>query len=48
VSAIFLTAFDIKLKVPEGFRAEVDQSYSAFGTMPPKGVIPARIRRRKF
>jgi cytochrome P450 len=47
-AAIFLTAFDIQLKVPEGFRPEVDQSYFAFGTMPPKGVIPARIRRRKF
>jgi cytochrome P450 len=47
-TAIFLTAFDIELKVPQGFRPEVDQSYFGFETMPPKGVIPARIRRRKF
>lgn len=47
-AAIFLSAFDIQLRVPDGFKSEVDRSYFAFGTMPPKGVIPAKIRRRKF
>ena len=45
--AIFITYFDIELLIPPGARVEHDQKYFMFGVMPPKGPIPARIRRRR-
>ena len=44
-AAIMLTALEIELKTNQ--KPENDKSYFGFGTLPPKGKIPCRIRRRQ-
>ncbi|KAI9741289.1 MAG: hypothetical protein M1834_003006 [Cirrosporium novae-zelandiae] len=46
--AMFLTAYDIELTVDDGWTPQPDMSYFMFGTLPVKGKISARIRRRKI
>jgi hypothetical protein len=49
--AIWLTAYDIELNPPSNggkHKFEADKRYFGFGTMPPKGKIAARIRRRRW
>jgi cytochrome P450 len=43
-AAIMLAAFEIELRTNQ--KPEIDKSYFGFGTVPPKGKIPCRIRRR--
>jgi Cytochrome P450 len=43
-AAVWLTAYEVELRPGEKY--EVDKDYYGFGTMPPKGKIAARIRRR--
>jgi cytochrome P450 len=57
-TAVWLSAYDIELKASpgapprgggapsRGHKFEVNKNYFGFGTMPPKGKIAARIRRR--
>lgn len=47
MSAIMTAAFEIKLETKPGWQPESDPAYFGFGTMPPKGQIPCKIRRRK-
>jgi cytochrome P450 len=44
-AAIMLAAFEIELKTKQ--KPENDKTYFGFGTLPPKGKIPCRIRRRQ-
>ncbi|CAG9986900.1 unnamed protein product [Clonostachys byssicola] len=46
VAAMVMSAFEIELKVEPGWRPKNDTKYFGFGTMPPSGIIPCRIRRR--
>jgi hypothetical protein len=47
-TAVWLGAYEIELR-PSGtpLRLEVEKNYFGCGTMPPKGKIGARIRRRR-
>ncbi|TKA77372.1 hypothetical protein B0A49_01511 [Cryomyces minteri] len=45
--ALMLTVYDIELKL-DGKAVEPDMNYFPFGGVPPKGKIPARIRRRRL
>lgn len=47
MAAIMTAAFEIELKTEPGWVPESDPGYFGFGTMPPKGAIPCRMRRRK-
>ena len=44
-AAIMLAAFEIELKIKK--KPQLDKNYFGFGTLPPKGEIPCRIRRRQ-
>jgi cytochrome P450 len=44
-AAIMLAAFEIELKMKQ--KPENDKTYFGFGTLPPRGKIPCRIRRRQ-
>lgn len=44
-AAIMISAFEIELKITK--KPENDKGYFGFGTLPPKGRIPCRIRRRQ-
>ncbi|KAL2353337.1 cytochrome P450 [Cryomyces antarcticus] len=44
--ALMLTVYDIELKL-DGKAVEPDMNYFPFGGVPPRGKIPARIRRRR-
>lgn len=51
-AAMWLSAYDMQLIPPAGkklsdVKFEVDNRYFGFGTLPPKGKIACRIRRRK-
>jgi cytochrome P450 len=46
--AMFLAAFDVELLTGSNKFVEPDMHYYMFGTMHPKGPIPARIRKRLF
>jgi cytochrome P450 len=43
-AAVWLAAYEVELRPGEKY--EADKDYYGFGTMPPKGKIAARIRRR--
>lgn len=48
MAATMTAAFEIKLQTKPGWEPESDSSHFGFGTMPPKGIIPCKIRRRKM
>jgi cytochrome P450 len=46
-AAIMLASFEIELKTKPGCKPESDKAFFGFGTLPPKGAVPCRIRRRR-
>lgn len=46
-ATVAITAFDIELKTPEGWSPQPNLAYFGGGTLPIKGKIPCRIRRRR-
>jgi cytochrome P450 len=46
-AAVFLDTFDVELKTGKGWVPQSDFAVFGFGTMPIKGQIPCRIRRRR-
>jgi hypothetical protein len=46
-AALLVSTFDMKLKTGQGWVPQSDVKYFGFGTMPIKGKVPCRIRRRK-
>ena len=44
--AMLCAHFDLEILTGEDFKFEPDTGFRIFGTMPPKGKIPARVRRR--
>ncbi|KAM0435849.1 hypothetical protein ACHAPT_002740 [Fusarium lateritium] len=47
MAAIMMSAFEIEPQTDPGWEPASDPSYYGFGTMPPKGKIPCRMRRRR-
>lgn len=45
--AMIVDNYDIELKTPDGWVPEPDMRFFAAGVMPPKDLVPCRIRRRK-
>ncbi|KAJ3536611.1 hypothetical protein NM208_g6648 [Fusarium decemcellulare] len=46
MAAMMTAAFEIELQTESGWEPENDLGYFGFGSMPPKGKIPCRMRRR--
>ncbi|KAH8168936.1 cytochrome p450 domain-containing protein [Sarocladium implicatum] len=46
-AAATVSAFDIELRTPEGWVPKMDTAFFGGGTLPVKGKVPCRIRRRK-
>lgn len=46
-AAATISAFEIELRTPEGWVPKMDTTFFGGGTMPVKGKVPCRIRRRK-
>lgn len=46
-SALMFSAFEMQLKVDEGWKPQMDMRYYGLGVLPPRGEVPFRIRRRE-